>query len=93
MFDTRNLRAAALGFGLPFVLALPYPDAAISIADAAQVLSSYQVEAVIPPEPSVAALRLVTVARQYRLLTTGGQREVTRAGIHRLVTNPQEDLE
>lgn len=45
---TRNLRAAALGFGLPFILALPTPDGSISIANCAALAHAYQTELVAP---------------------------------------------
>jgi hypothetical protein len=56
MFDTRHLRASALGFGLPFQLSLPFADGSLDIEDAAQALGAYRApDAVVVVVPAPAA--------------------------------------
>jgi hypothetical protein len=55
-FDSREQRAAALGFGLAFALTLPLPDGTTSVQDGMQLISWYRYDVEAPQgEP----LRLV----------------------------------
>lgn len=49
--DTRNKRAAALGYGLSFLVVLPQADGAISVEDAGHALSAYAYD-IAQPQPS-----------------------------------------
>lgn len=80
MFDSKDLRAAALSFGLPFLLVPPVADGAIAIDDAAHALASYRYDLadveIEDPEP-------VRMAGRYSpTLALGGtyQPSLTHAG-------------
>lgn len=51
--DTKAKRAAALGYGLSFLLVLPPADGSLDIPDAGHALNAYRYDmpaAVLPPE-------------------------------------------
>lgn len=70
MFDTRNHRSAALGFGLSFLSILPVADGAISIEAAGQGVAAYYfdlVTVVTVPLPDVGQTAVRNDNAQYSI--------------------------
>jgi len=63
--DTKAKRAAALGYGLSFLLVCPPADGSISVNDAGHALNAYQFDM---PDVEVAAALLVPATFTERIL-------------------------
>lgn len=61
--DTRNKRASAIGYDMPFLHVYPNPDGAITALDRQQIAWKYSGIAASPPTPGTRRVEWIIRAR------------------------------